>query len=454
MITQSRFIQIHPRILLEYIYTDVNNPEVYNTNISSFEILKNNYVDKNYLFSSHNSLVSINNRDNSAVPINANNTTYVSLDIDGAVPYNDTDVNLTNTIQTVQTFTPDYNIPYDTVKYHFQSGFSFEDFEGLVAEISITRRDSNKINLSSLYIQKNGNLFTPNPSPLLISEKLYVNYIEVKIPSFYFMNIDLSASPTNSNLLGYKISDNKGFIKTSTIDFNILGCYNTIKDNGFIKFNVRNLQSASIGQLDEFMYLSAKVIEAPNADYFELYGEYAGVIFEDFLQKLNAIPGNDYIVFHDIIVKEQLNFDFIQTSQLTLIQTNDFGTPVTFRPVIKNSSISNAYIIEYTLRLINKLDNTQIIRKSQYISTEPRKYGLKLQRLYLGTVPTITKIYNKIEENNGSNIQINQKNILDINANNGESIIKTNFVNIFRDRINIKVSSTPIQIQAQQNEQN
>ena len=111
---------------------------------------------------------------------------------------------LTDSVNLLQTFTPDLGVVYDTVRVHFISGFSFQGFDGIVFETLAPRRDSVMMNLSSInFLRTDTPVF--NPDPLLLADKLYATYIEWKVPSLYYMN-NLFDS-TDSNGLAYKITE-------------------------------------------------------------------------------------------------------------------------------------------------------------------------------------------------------------------------------------------------------
>ena len=134
-----------------------------------------------------------------------------------------------------------------------------------------------------------------------------------------------------------------------------------------------------------------------------MYGQHNGEIFENFIAELANQENADYSVFHDIQVFEQIAGDtstsqFVETTNMTFVQTSDFEDPFMFRPIIKNANIAVSYRIEYNLRLYNTVNNTQIIKRSSYGSFDTRKYGKKMKRINLGTVPTVTKVYNVIDK--------------------------------------------------------
>jgi hypothetical protein len=452
MATSSKWLQLNDQILLEYIYLDPTDPEVHETANNSagdfpIEIMSNGYTGTNFMFNVDSVIAdSGNGRNRSAIPINANRTKWVWLTTSIPLSYNDFDSELTVTGSLLQSFSPDLLIKYDTIRIHFISAFNYENYDGFIFEIKTARRDSKLVNLMSLLFRKTDSYQTLNPNPFIVGERLYTSYIEVKIPALKYLNVELSGAPTNSNLLGYKLNDGLGYIDSFGIDFVAHGIYKTVKTNSFSYYDTQQIASASFTKSDNFSLLVAHIAESINGDYYEFYGEYDGDIFEDFILELNNQPDSNYLVFHEIVITEQLENSFSETDRKTTIQNDSFDKINTFRPVILNSAHAVSYIIEYTLRLINKVDNSQIIKKSQLISTDVKKYGRKMQKLNMGLVPTVAKIYNKIVDDG-------EKNIIIVNPAKGDkelmpSIqIVTEFVNVFRDRINIKVSSSPVNIQ-------
>ena len=51
MAATSKFIQLLPGVLIEYIYTDSASPTQYSTSAKGLVLLTDDYVDSNYLFS-------------------------------------------------------------------------------------------------------------------------------------------------------------------------------------------------------------------------------------------------------------------------------------------------------------------------------------------------------------------------------------------------------------------
>jgi hypothetical protein len=445
----SRFVQLSPGILLEYVYTDQSNPEVFNTATYPIELMQDDYTNSTYMFN----FISVestmgNSRDNSAASVSAKNDQYVSLNTSVGVPYNDYDPKFTPTPQLPQTFTPNINIQYDTVRVHFVAGFNFDGYDGVIFEVLAPRRDSVLLSLSTINFLKTD---TPifNPDPFLLGEKLYATYIEWRVPALYYMVN--SFSPTNPNTLAYKLTDAQGFLSTPPITIKAQGIANTFIDNGYSFYNVEQINQVSLLNRDIFDNLYASVEESVNGDYYEISGQVVGSSLSDFIATLNS-SGGDYIVIHQINVSEQIGVNFISTSDQMFTQTDNFDEPVLFRPIILNSAIAASFAINYTLRLFNKNDNTQIIKKARLVSFDPKKYGRRIMKINLGTVPTVAKVYNKIVSDNGNNITIVNGGSSSVPGQTSNQVVEqlvvqTQFVTSFRDRINIKAAISPVKVQ-------
>jgi hypothetical protein len=435
MSISSQYSQITKGILIEYIYTDVHDPDLVSINDFQVELLQNDYTNTKYFF---NDPVSdnFNIRDYSATYIQEGRYVYLNRNL--PMQYIDLDPNLTNSIDLLVTdFHNNYEIAYDTIKIHFANNFNFTGNDGFIFDIKVTRRDDVGINLASLVYRTLDDIAVINPSPLLISETLYNKYIEFKIPSIYFLLLE----DKSSNNLTNKFTAGQGFVSYSKINITLLGIIKTEKLNSFTYFNTNTLSKISFNYKDAFEPLVARIQESTEGEFYELYGEYNGEIYANFINDLNNKSGNDYIVFHEIILNEQLGTQFFETTHQITVQTSDFDKPFKFRPVIEYAASAVSYTITYILRLINRTDNLQSVKTSQITSYDTKKYGKSLKRLFYPSQVVIDKIYNKIENTSFSNIKSNVDDQL-MTA----TLTKTEYINIFRDRINIVTTNSKVNI--------
>jgi len=443
----SRFIQISEQILIEYVYTSQATPTTYNTASFPIELMRDANTKGSYFFNTDSvSAVMGNYRDISAVANNAAKTQYVYLDTDIGVPYNDFSPELTNSADLLQTFSPELDVAYDKIRVHFIAGFSFGDFDGIVFEALVPRRDSVMLNLSSINFLKSD---TPtfNPEPLLIGDQLYATYIEWRVPSVYFMNNLFTASDPNG--VAYKFTEGQGFLSTPPITLKASGIYQTITENAYSFYEMQEINSVSILNRDIYDNLYAEVKQSDNGDYFELSGQVTGSTFSNFIAQLNS-SGGQYVVFHEISVTEQIGTVFTQTSFQVITQDTEFDEPVLFRPIIKNANKAVSFSINYVLRLYNKADATQIIKNAKLTSFEPQKYGPKMVQINLGVVPTVANVYNQINNDTGKQIVVGtgRTDTGDTSEQVVEKlVVKTSYVTTFRDRIKVKAAISPTKIQ-------
>ena len=445
----SKFIQLSDGILLEYIYTSQSNPTEFNTGNYPIEIMRDGHTGGSYFFNTENVSVEMGNyRDISVAAINKNKTQYAYLDTDIGVPYNDFDPELTDSVNLLQSFSPQQNIAYDKIRVHFVAGFTFTGYDGIIFETLVPRRDGVELNLSSINFLKTD---TPvfNPDPVLINDKLYATYIEWRVPSLFYMNNSYNAADPNG--LGYRLTEGQGFLSTPTITFKATGIYETIVDNSYSYYNVEEINASTFASRDIYDELYAEVKESDGGDYFELSGQVTGSTFSNFIAQLNS-SGGDYIVFHEINVSEQINTTFVKTSTQVFTQTTNFDNPMLFRPIILNSAIAASFSINYMLRLYNRADNTQIVKIAKLTSFDVNKYGRRLMKINLGVVPTVANVYNQIAADDGKNIIVSKGVSTSKPGETSDQIVeqlvvKTKYVTTFRDRLNIKAAISPAKIQ-------
>ena len=450
MAATSKYIQLDAQILIEYIYTDPSNPELIETDANGAKLLllKNTYTNSTSVFTEDNPFIeTCNYRNRSVIPINKDKTQYAYLSTTNVVNYLDADPLLVNVNVLLSQLNSLPNIPliapaYDTIKLHLVSGFSFEELgDGFIFEVLIRDRSGAQHNLLSLVYLASDSYEIANPSPFISNERLFSKYIEVKIPSFSWLTSEWLNDKTNPSTLSNLIAGGSGYNVQNTIELSIKYINKTEKLNGQTYFQPRQGTTTSINKSDEYSGLSAVIVDAVAGDYFEVYGSYNGDIYEDFIIALNNEPDTDLVVVHDILVFEQIGTSFIQSSEQSFIQTDSWDEPYKFRPIILKSHIATSYRIDYTLRILNKVDNSQIIRRAQYASFDVKKYGRRFRKLNLGIVPTITKIYNNIPEDT-QDIILN--NDISFTVDGNKIIKQTEFVQGFKENINISASVTSV----------
>jgi len=140
-----------------------------------------------------------------------------------------------------------------------------------------------------------------------------------------------------------------------------------------------------------------------------------------------GIGSAKWTIIHEISVYEYFPGAAILSQKYSFTQDSNFGEVNYFRPILKNADIDSSYSIQYTCRLLNRMDGTQIIRKASFSSTDPKKYGLKFTRLYVENLIPY-KIFNKIEAE--------QPNIV-----SGYGPEKTKYIKVFYDTITVVLNA-------------
>jgi len=151
----SKFIQISPDILIEYVYTSQSSPTTFSTNTYPIELMRDGHTGGSYMFNTDSVSATMGNyRDISGAAIDKNKNQFAYLDTSVGVPYNDYDPQLTDSTALLQTFQPAVDIEYDRVRVHFTAGYTFTGFDGLILETLVPNVNGIMLNLSSIVFLK------------------------------------------------------------------------------------------------------------------------------------------------------------------------------------------------------------------------------------------------------------------------------------------------------------
>lgn len=440
----SKFVQLKEYLLLEFTYTSLVDPDKINTSNYGWSKIDNGYFNTSQIFNSDNAeTITGNVQDRSVVQIS--NNTFAHLDIDRINNYLNIDSNLTNKNDIPISFSPNLDIPYDTIKFHFLSGYNFEDIDGVILQVLAKESSGKDLTLSQIAVLKSENIFALNPKPIFLGDRLYDKYIEVKIPSLKIIideYLSLDGSPAQGDTFVAKITSNgNGLVKNHPIQIKAININSSETEDRQLYFNIGQESVVSIKPVDEFALFQAVVRESDEGDYFEYFGSFNGGFAEDFIANLNNM-GNSYIMIHELEVKEQINSNFISTDNFASIQSRGYDSPNYFRPIIKNSDIAISFTIDYQLRLLNKKDNSQVVRRSSLSSFNVSKWGRELQKITLKNAPDVTNIFNKITK--GTTIQ---NNIVEDSINQNK--VQTRFIPSFFDKKLISIRRETLFIDTQ-----
>jgi len=247
-----------------------------------------------------------------------------------------------------------------------------------------------------------------SPNTLFLGNRFYDKYVEFAIPSIQELGGD-----TTTNL-------------GQTLDIaglsDVYVTYSSINEvdlttKQFVLDEQINVQLPVTSVADNF---NCFIAESTNGDYIEYYATWNGDIIGDWIGDIESgriklytsnNPNDNYqeftdtygtgsrkwVIIHEISVYEQLGGGTsLLTQKFSFTQDGQFSQPNFFRPILQNADIDSTYTIQYTCRLTNRMDGTQIIRKASFASSDPKKYGLWFTRL---TVENLIpyKVFNRLE---------------------------------------------------------
>ncbi len=395
-------LQLTPYALVEFDYsvTSIGTEDI------SFILFDSSYTNERQILNAtvSNNLTS-NILDRSAVRL-TDTRSWAHLDQDRPIPYDVYDsFNLSKKLLSNETPT-NWPVSYETVKLHLLSGYNLEDLDGLLLSIEYPEVSGKNCTIAQIAYLKGDEYVKFNPRPIVISGRSYDRYIEVKIPSLYYLNTQFYTTPTSASLAYWLTSDNKGFLKDGLISVTLREITTSNDDGTSLKLTTGEVSNVTFKQTDAFSLLSAVIKENEEEDCFEYYPSWQSGFIEDLVTDLNGV-GGDYYVFHELYIYEQVGFDQIQTDYFVSIQEGDFNAPKRFRPILKNGDSAYSFSIDYVMRLTDRATGNQIIRNASVTSFDPKSYGRKIQKVNLDTSVKSFKIYNKIIEEN--KLQINKK---------------------------------------------
>ena len=417
MADSTKYFQLTPEILVEYNYNDINS--VNNQNGEAKHIIdlgedKFKAMVVQNGFCSTNTFLLPQDKEHFVLPINKSESRFIQY-YNGRrdLTYGHSDFNSTLVSQSSGNDDKSEDILIDTFKLHFTSKNYFGDYDGFIISVNVYDKIKNKVGLLSYYIKRTDNIKL-NDSPVLINQKLYTTYLEFTIPSVSALvhSVELKEElPGEDNLVrklfSHQIMDNTPII------MNIYGVKSTYKDNNYEYYNTEKISSIFIPIVDKSNHIEVKVEKATDGDYFVIHPvvDNNRVSFSDYIDNLSDGHPEQYIVFYELKVVEYpvANTRSIEKTThreqyiINAGQNDNENSDINidsimyFRPVLRYSGLNVTFRIDVNMSIINTLDNTTIIKNSSLsVSGEDaKKYGKRMNRIYLGEIPTQINVYNK-----------------------------------------------------------
>lgn len=290
-----------------------------------------------------------------------------------------------------------FNVKYDTVKIHLLSGYNLVGLDGIGLRISGEENTGDISYLLSHIYTVDENTVTYNSKPFSIGEQIFDRYIEIKVPSLSYLNEQYYNLSTfdNPQLAAFLTRGGKGFKQESPIKIDFYQFHSYEEIDGKITYKYDKVLSSSIPQIDPNALITSYIGESDEGDYFEYFAKYDGEFIADYISELNS-RGQTYSVINEIKVYENYSdLTRVLVDQISTIQTENFDKPNKYRPIISDNAYS--FIIDYTVRIINQVENTQIIKSSSITgnTTAARKYGYKVGQINVQESSAPIKIYNR-----------------------------------------------------------
>ena len=397
---------------MEYMYADTPDPETYPVNTGSTTVgynkLYNSFIKQTVNRTTEVPSVQIYNLDadydvthnstvNTVVQIDVNS--FVALDEDVIIPFNDFTDNLTPSNELEISFPGNIQVVYDSIKYHIVAGYNLSNLDGMILNIKYQDVDLTYVTFSQIIIQKGSQqTYSYNPTPLKVGSRIYDKYFEIKIPSLKEMNdrYQAAASSFRSQTLAALTSNSgSGFVYGAPMRIQTWYVRSKVDYNGYQRYNSELASELSLESEDPFSNIGSTIKESEAGQFFEYFATDNEGFIEDFILFQNSI-GNNYYITHQIETLEQIGVATIVTNTFQTIQTTGYDIPNYYRPIVKNPSIAASFTLRYTMTLYNAANNQSVVRIGTYTSTNPSQWGPNISPIPLSTFPQVQKIYNKV----------------------------------------------------------
>jgi len=449
--TTSKFVQLTPYLLMEWMYADQPDPETYPVNTGSitvgFNKMVNGYVTAivnnasivptNQIYNiDTNYEVTHNTAENSVVQIATNS--FVTLDPGLIIPFNDFSDELTPTDQLQINFPANIQVVYDSIRYHIVAGYNLSNLDGIIINVKYQDVNLTYVTFSQILIQKGTQqVYTLNPTPLKIGANIYDRYLEVKVPSLVAMNNSYQAAAASfrtQTLASLTSQSGRGYVYGAPIRIELWTVVSKSDYLGYERYDSELTSALSLESEDPFSNIGAVIKESDSGQFFEYFATDNQGFVEDFILFQNSI-GNNYYINHQIETLEQIGVAIITTNTFQTIQTTGFDVPNYYRPIVKNAATASSFTLKYTMSLVNTVDNSRVVRIGTYTSSNPGQWGPNITPIRLNTFPQVMKIYNKIYNQAPLNIPA------PVNPTPTE-IVKVS--NVFIDSRNVSTTNIPL----------
>lgn len=399
----SKFVRIDPNILLEYIYDDgnlISEPYsiVLNTNTGVYSFLSslsetNNYLARKTIIENGSTVSKLFT--NQLVKLDTVQGQWGKLDLNAYTFIQKRDYGISIPIR------------YDRIRVWLPTNYVFDTYKGFHLRVFSLDFDNTKfVDLSNYFfnisdVNQGDEMQYANPS-LYQSEMNWGKYIEIQFPSVTKVSDQRRLNITRENTINFNLTEGKGLSKTAPVflDFFFIESIQNVNSNTY--FKLVSKRSFSVPQTPEFEKFGVVVEPSTQGEFFLIYPIFNGSLgeFNQFIEE-SFVFGNRYYLDYTIDIYEKN----IKTKSQRIIVTEDFIQEIEFRPIFKYTTTTA--IIEVTCKLIDAVDNSEVVRKASYglLQNQVSDYSKYLSKINLNKAGKVN-VY-KIKGISTPNLDIN-----------------------------------------------
>lgn len=359
----SRFIQVHPDAIVEWIWDDSFFFE------DEYSVIKDSL---NGVTSFAFSKAAVETDNYNKIP----NQLYLIDKLINKYGIADPD---TKTFLQESKYVNNQPSRFDKIKIWFPLHYTFPGSIGFYLKTyGLNYENGEAYNFSNFYLDITNSAdlskVENESQPFRMNEKLWGKSITIYIPSLYQESRNRTNNAPTLGTINYNLtSGSLGLSQTSPvfIDFRFISSKNIIL--GETTFILTPAIVTSVPQAPEYNNLAVQIVQADDGDYFKINGIYNGSIgeFELFMESLALAGKRSYILYSITKYEENL------PQTLTEIYVyQDFTKGVEdYRPVFKFANTTASIKVE--MKLISAVDSSVISKSAEIAlaSNEVAKYG-------------------------------------------------------------------------------
>lgn len=295
--------------------------------------------------------------------------------------------------------------PVDYVKIWFPKGCSLNEQIGIYFQLYVFNKNEDHMQyLSSFFYDKSLpehnpiNLIESAEESFLLGEKVWDRYIELYIPSAYYISkqVDESGLALPNSLNFHLRKPERDPLATEHPLFIDVGFVeNTQIINGVKYYYIESPNEISFNQMPIHQALGVEIKESEDGDFFNISGTYAGDSerFEEFIDELEFSGVFPYIIYETSLYEQN-----IKTDETIKVLVENISDPINYRPIIKYSSTT--VLIRVIMKIIDYNTGMILERKASkaLLYKEFAKYAKRLERVKIENGNNIT-IYKNPPQN-------------------------------------------------------